>query len=138
EGLDDKREEFGLNRINPQLIAYSASRANEQQNATFLTYAQNAGRSLPTTQPIFVAFCCFWFLFIAPLALLPGGVKRLSTWFNVLLSFQLWPVFSAILNSIALSYAAKAGAQAVMGVGGLSILTQNGLSDAAYDAWCYT
>jgi conjugal transfer mating pair stabilization protein TraG len=138
EGLDDKREEFGLDRINPHLIAYSASRANEQQNTTFLTYAQNAGRSLPTTQPIFVAFCCFWFLFIACLAVLPGGVKRLITWFNVLLSFQLWPVFSAILNFIALSNASKAGAKAVMGVGGLSILTQNGLADAAYDAWCYT
>lgn len=138
EGLDDKREEFGLNRINPQLLAYSVARANAQQNNGFLMVAQNIGRLLPSTQAVFLAFICLWFLFIAPLSLLPGGTKRLSGWFNMLLSVQLWPVFSALLNSVSLYYAAKAGAQAVMGVGGLSILTQNGLADAAYDAWCYT
>lgn len=49
-----------------------------------------------------------------------------------------WPVFYAIMNGIGHIFLAKAGLTQALGNGeGLSIATQNGLSDAAYDAYCW-
>ena len=137
EAVDDKRQEFGLDRLNPQLIAASSARAKFQQNSGFLVSAQMVGSMLPSLQSTMLAILCILFAIVVPMAMLPGGLKTLGMWVKLILWVESWPVFYAIINSVALLMASNRGAAYMSTGGGLSLLTQNGLADAAYDAYCY-
>ncbi|MGI4851407.1 MAG: conjugal transfer protein TraG N-terminal domain-containing protein [Janthinobacterium lividum] len=137
ESVDDKRQEFGLERLNPGLIAASSARAKTQQNSGFLVSAQMVGSMLPSLQSTMLAILCILFAIVFPMAMLPGGLKTLGMWVKLILWVESWPVFYAIINSVALIMASNRGASYTSTGGGLSLLTQNGLADAAYDAYCY-
>ena len=137
EGLDDKRESLQLSRINPKLISYSATRGSEQQNTGFLVSGAMAAKYLPSLQSVFFALLLIAFLLILPMSLLPGGLSFVSIWVKMVIWVQSWPVFFAILNAIGLMWLSKSGqAELLRGGEGLNILTQNGLSDAAWDSYC--
>ena len=137
ESVDDKRQEFGLERLNPHLILASSARAKFQQNSGFLVSAQMVGSMLPSLQSTMLAILCILFVIVMPLSVLPGGLKTLGMWVKLVLWIESWPVFYAIINSVALIMASNRGASYISTGGGLSLLTQNGLADAAYDAYCY-
>ena len=137
ESSDDKRQEFGLERLNPHLIAASSARAKSQQNTGFLVSAQMVGSMLPSLQSTMLAILCILFVVVIPMTLLPGGLKTLGMWVKLILWVESWPVFYAIINCVAMIMASGRGAAYVNTGGGLSLLTQNGLADAAWDAYCY-
>ena len=85
ESVDDKQQEFGLTRLNPQLIAASSARAKMQQNSGFLVSAQMVGRMLPSLQSTMLAILCILFAIVFPMAMLPGGVKTLGMWIKLIL-----------------------------------------------------
>ena len=137
EALDDKKQQYGIARIHPELIAASATRARIQQNSGFLISAQAVTGFLPSLQSTMVAFLSLLFVVVVPLSLLPGGLKTLGTWVKLIIWVESWPLFFAMVNGVAQNIAASQGAQYLAGGAGLSIATQNGLADAAWDAWCY-
>jgi conjugal transfer mating pair stabilization protein TraG len=137
ESGDDKREEFGLARRNPELVALSSARAKYQQNAGFLVGAQMVGSMLPSLQSTMLAILCILFVVIVPMTILPGGLKTLGMWVKLIIWVESWPIFFAIVNCISLIMASGRGAALVSTGAGLSLLTQNDLADAAWDAYCY-
>ena len=137
EEADDKRQEFGLARLHPSLIAISSARAKAQQNTGFLVSAQMVGSLLPSLQSTMLALLCLLFVVVLPMAMLPGGLKTLGIWVKLILWVESWPLFYALINCVALMMAGSRGAAFQSQGGGLSLLTQNGLADAAYDAYCY-
>jgi conjugal transfer mating pair stabilization protein TraG len=137
EAADDKREEFGLARRDPHLIALSSARAKAQQNTGFLVSAQMVSSMLPSLQSTMLAILCILFMIILPMTMLPGGLKTLGMWVKLILWVESWPVFYAVIHCVALIMASSSGAAYVSTGAGLSLLTQNGLADAAWDAYCY-
>ncbi|CAK9254206.1 unnamed protein product [Sphagnum jensenii] len=138
ESSDDKRQEFGLERLHPHLIAASSARAKSQQNTGFLVSAQMVGSMLPSLQSTMLAILCVMFVVIVPMTFLPGGFQALVMWLKMILWVESWPIFYAIINCVGMMMASNRGAAYVDTGAGLSLLTQNGLADAAYDAYCYT
>ena len=137
EGLDDKREAHQMPRLHPRLVSYSATRGSAQQNAGFLVSGLMAAKYLPSLQSVFFAILLVAFILILPFSLLPGGVTFVTTWIKMVVWVQSWPMFFAILNCIGLMWLSKAaGAELLSGDGGLNLLTQNGLADAAWDSYC--
>lgn len=137
EGLDDKRELYSNGRINPELLAYSAARGGAQQNTAFLVKGLLAGRYLPTIQSVFVGLILCSFIIIAAIAFFPGGFKVVGLWAKLCIWVYSWPIFQAILNGIGHMYARESMAAELGSAGGLALLTQTGLSDAAFDAYCW-
>ncbi len=138
EGLQDKRDEFGMGRTDPELIGLNAARGQAYQNQSFLVKAALSGAQIVTLHTILFALSLIFFTVAAPLTFLPKGLSLLGTWLKVMAWLSVWPVLMSVLNSIGCLYAAKAGASAMIGSGtGLNLLTQNGLADAAYDAYCW-
>jgi len=137
EAADDKREEFGLARRDPHLIALSSARAKAQQNTGFLVSAQMVSSMLPSLQSTMLAILCILFVIILPMTMLPGGLKTLGMWVKLILWVESWPIFYAVIHCVALIMASSSGAAYISTGAGLSLLTQNGLADAAWDAYCY-
>ena len=137
EAADDKREEFGLSRRDPHLIALSSARAKAQQNTGFLIGAQMVSSMLPSLQSTMLAILCILFVVIVPMTMLPGGLKTLGMWVKLIIWVESWPIFFAIIQCVSLIMASSSGAAYVSTGAGLSLLTQNGLADAAWDAVCY-
>jgi conjugal transfer mating pair stabilization protein TraG len=137
ESSDDKREEFGLARRNPELVALSSARAKMQQNTGFLASFQMVSQMLPSLQSTMLAILCIMFVVIVPMTMLPGGLKTLGMWVKLIIWVESWPIFFAIINCVSLIMASGRGAALVSTGAGLSLLTQNDLADAAWDAYCY-
>jgi len=137
EGLDDKRQEFGLERQNPHLTAYSSARARLQQNTGFLISSNLFALVGPSLQSTLFGILCVLFVIVVPMSLLPGGLAAFGMWVKLILWVQSWPVFYAIINCVSLMIASGKAAALVKTGAGLSLMTQNGLADAAYDAYCY-
>tara|TARA_A100000171_G_C2134683_1_gene149352 strand:- start:1260 stop:3608 length:2349 start_codon:yes stop_codon:yes gene_type:complete len=136
EGLDDHRESFDLSRIDPRLVSHQATRAMETQNTGFLINGALIARNLPVLQNVLFGIFLFLFLLVLPLSLVPGGFRALGTWTKLLVWCQSWPVFYTILNCIGLWWLKSSVETTLLSSGGLTIMTQNGLTDAAYDAYC--
>jgi conjugal transfer mating pair stabilization protein TraG len=137
EGLDDKRQEFGLDRLNPHLVAYSSARARMQQNTGFLISSNLFSLVGPSLQSTLLGILCVLFVIVVPMNMLPGGLAAFGMWVKLILWVQSWPVFYAIINCVSMIIASGKAASYVKTGAGLSLLTQNGLADAAYDAYCY-
>ncbi len=137
ESGDDKREEFGLQRRNPELVALSSARAKMQQNTGFFASCQMITQMLPPLQSTMLAILCIMFVVIVPMTMLPGGLKTLGMWVKLIIWVESWPIFFAIINCVSLIMASGRGAALVSTGSGLSLLTQNDLADAAWDAYCY-
>ncbi|MEN8236790.1 MAG: conjugal transfer protein TraG N-terminal domain-containing protein [Pseudomonadota bacterium] len=133
EARDDKKTEFGIERISPELLSYSSTRVTAQQNTGFLLKAAVAGSYMPMLQAVVFALLLVVFLVLLPLVFLPRGISFLCEWLKMVISVQLWPVFSAIINGIAHIAQQRASASVLTDVGGFSIATQTALADTAYN-----
>lgn len=136
EGLDDQRESFHLSRLDPRLVSYQATRAMETQNAGFLINGALIARHLPMLQNVLFGIILFLFILVVPLSMVPGNLRVLGTWVKLLVWCQSWPVFYTILNCVGLMWLKMSLGTVLLEDGGVSILTQNGLSEAAHDAYC--
>ena len=137
EGLDDKRQEFGLERLNPHLVAYSSARARMQQNTGFLISSNLFALVGPSLQSTLFGILCVLFVIVVPMTMLPGGLTAFGMWVKLIIWVESWPVFYAIINCVSMMIASGKTTAYVKTGAGLSLLTQNGLADAAYDAYCY-
>lgn len=138
EGQDDAREKYHHPRFHPRLISHSATRFAEQQNQSYLVQGLLAGRYLPSIQTTMFAILLVSFFFVIPMAMLPGGMSLLITWIKLIFWVQSWPVFFTILNCIGLIWLEQSTRSQFLAHGaGLNLLTQNGLSDAAFDSFCF-
>src|SRR5438105_3189307 len=84
EGLDDKRQEFGLERLNPHLVALSAARARAQQNTGFILSSELFALVGPSLQSTLLGILCVLFVIVVPMALLPGGLSALGMWVKLI------------------------------------------------------
>lgn len=136
EGLDDHRESFGLSRLDPRLVSHHATRAMAQQNTGFLMNGAIMARHLPVLQNVMFGILLFLFVVVVPLSLMPGGARVLGTWAKYLVWCQSWPVFYTLLNCVGLMWLQQSLKTTLIGDGGVTIMTQNGLSEAAFNAYC--
>lgn len=139
EHLDDKRDEFGANRLDPSLLRITKARASSHQNMSYLTKGLLAGEYIPMLQTIFMAMVMILFVLVLPISFLPGGLKYLSLWVQMSIWVNTWPVFYAVLNGIAQMFLKYSKiTQSVSYGGGLSLATQGGLAETSYEAYCWT
>jgi conjugal transfer mating pair stabilization protein TraG len=137
EAMDDGIERLGGQRRFPQLLSYSATRGDEQQNTGFLIAGASASKHLPIFQGIMMALLLISFVFVVAYTFLDKELKMWTTWIKMIVWVQSWPVFYGILNSIGLLWLQKASAT----IGytfepGITWQTQTGLADASWDAYC--
>lgn len=137
EALQDKRDELGLGRFDESLVYLNAERGRSQQNASFLVKAAMSGIHVPTCQTILFALAIIYFALIAPMTFLPNGLSLVTTWGKVMVWLSTWPPLISIINSLGQLYAAKATATTLLGHEGLNLMTQNGLADVSFDAYCF-
>ncbi|MBW8308638.1 MAG: conjugal transfer protein TraG N-terminal domain-containing protein [Candidatus Paracaedibacteraceae bacterium] len=138
EALDSERDEKGLGRIDPDLIRMNATRSKAQQNAGWLVSAANAGEGIPTLHMTLFGLALMLAAIIAPLTLLPNGLKLILNWMKIMTWLATWPIFYAILDGLGEIMAARAVASNLIGIDtNLTIATQNLLSDSAFDAYCW-
>lgn len=135
--LQDKRDELGMGRLDDSLIYMNAERGRYQQNSSFLVKAAMSGIHVPTLHTILFALAIIYFALIAPMTFLPKGLSLVTTWAKVMVWLSTWPVLMSILNSLGNMFAAKAASTQLIDHGGLCLLTQSGLSDVAFDAYCF-
>jgi conjugal transfer mating pair stabilization protein TraG len=133
----NKNDELGLGRYDAALIHLEAERGQAVQDTTSLVKAAMSQIQLPNLHTIILALSLIFFTIIAPLTFLPKGTTYIMTWVRVMIWVTTWPVFFTVLNCLGQMFAAKALGSSLMGAGeGLSIQTQNGLSNVAYSAYC--
>lgn len=135
--LQDKRDELGMGRLDDSLIYMNAERGRTQQNASFLVKAAMSGIHVPTLHTILFALALIYFALIAPMTFLPKGLSLVATWAKIMVWLSTWPVLMSILNSLGNMFAAKAASTQLLEHGGLCLMTQTGLSDVAFDAYCF-
>jgi conjugal transfer mating pair stabilization protein TraG len=136
--LQDKRDELGLGRNSSELAHLNADRGIAQQDSSFLVKAALSGSQIPILHTIIFTLALIYFAIMAPMTFLPGGIGLLVTWVKVMAWLATWPILLAILNALGHMFAAQSTASQMMGYGqGLNLMTQNGLADAAYNAYCF-
>jgi conjugal transfer mating pair stabilization protein TraG len=138
EAIQDKRDELGLGRTDTSLLQLNAARGQAYQNNSFLVKAAMAGGQIVTLHGLFFALSLIFFALVAPLTFLPQGLRLLTTWLKVMAWLATWPVVMTVLNMLGHMYAAKSVASELVGLGsGLTVLTQSGMSEASYNAYCW-
>ncbi len=136
--LLDKRDELGLGRYDSNLINLNAERGQAFQNSSFLIKAALSGTNVTILHTIFFAIALMYFTIMAPMTFLPGGISWVTTWVKVMVWLASWPVLFAVLNCLGYMFAGQATRSCQIGYGeGLNLMTQNGLADAAYTAYCW-
>lgn len=119
--------------LNGGKASFATSRAYTKQRETFQVLGSLTAKSLITMRNVLEALIYAAFIFIAPAALLPNGIKFLTTWAGLVIWLQLWPPFFSILNYI-MQIAAQSKIQAIFGPNpGLSFFTSVGLRDLYSD-----
>jgi conjugal transfer mating pair stabilization protein TraG len=138
EAIQDKRDELGLGRTDTSLLQLNAARGQAYQNNSFLVKAAMAGGQIVTLHGLFFALSLIFFALAAPLTFLPQGLRLLTTWLKVMAWLATWPVVMTVLNMLGHMYAAKSVASELVGLGsGLTVLTQSGMAEASYNAYCW-
>lgn len=133
----NKNDELDLGRYDAALIHLEAERGQAVQDTTSLVKSSLSLIALPNLHTIVLAISLIFFGVIAPLSLLPQGIRYITMWVKVMVWVTTWPVFFTLLNCIGQMFAAKALGSSLMGYGeGLTIQTQNGLANTAYSAYC--
>ena len=112
---------------------FAVNRAREQQKNTYQVMGALASGSLVTMRAVLEALIYASFIFVFPLALLPGGFKFIFNWAWLTIWIQLWPPFYAILNYIMQSVAQGYSTAVFQGLSeaqkGLSLFTSTGLKN---------
>jgi hypothetical protein len=137
QAFEDHRDQLGLGRVDGDLLTLNASRAQAQQNIGMLIKGAMADIDVPAFHSGLLGLSMMLFVVIGPIALLPKGLTIFFTWLKVMACLATWPILYAILECLGQMYAQSAMATSLVGYGaGLSILTQNAMSDTAYS--CYS
>ncbi|HXF91102.1 MAG TPA: conjugal transfer protein TraG N-terminal domain-containing protein, partial [Candidatus Nitrosotenuis sp.] len=138
EALQDKRDELGLGRTDMSLLQLNAARGQAYQNNSFLAKAALAGGQITTLHGLFFALSLIFFALVAPLTFLPQGLRLLLTWLKCMAWLATWPVILTVLNLLGHMYAAKSISSELVGLSsGLTLLTQSGMAEASYNAYCW-
>ena len=137
ESRDDDREASHLPRLFPELVTLQSARTQAQQNLVNLISGDVAGSYIPTAQGALFATLILLFILIVPLTFMPGGFSLFITWVRLIFWVSLWPVFFAMFESLASFFLIKAGRTQLLSGEGVSLLTQSGLSDVAFDYYSY-
>ena len=132
EALDDHRERSNYSRIHPELVSMNATRALEAQSMTGLMNSMISGATMPLIQATLTALFSVIFILILPFFFLPGGLQRFMLWAKIVMSLQLWPVLSSILNAISIMWYSNSTETILDGHSGFSIATTTGLADSAW------
>lgn len=135
EGNDDKREEFGIARRHSDLIAMSSMRGQAQQGFGSIIGGDMMQDILPLAHGVMICFLSVIFLFIAPMALVTGGMGTLWLWVKLVLWVESWPIFFVAINGMSLMVLPQRTAFYQDMGGGLSLMSQQGVYDAAWQ--CY-
>lgn len=109
--------------------------AYQQQKKTYQIMGGLASKSIVTLRTVLEALLIASFLFVVPLALLPGGIKYLSQWCFLLVWIQLWPPFFTILHFISQIVAMKYTPAILDGCGGISYFASVGLNNLYQDIY---
>lgn len=137
EAIDDGLERLGGNRRFPQLISYSATRADEQQNYGFLVAGASASKHLPILQGIILGLLYISFVVVVGFTFLDQGLKLWITWIKLIFWVESWPIFYGMLNCIGMLWLKNASETISYSFQpGITWLTQSGLADASWDAYC--
>lgn len=132
EAFDDNAAKNKYPRLHPELVSMNAARALETQGMTGMMNAVVASVSMPLLQATLVALFSVIFFIMLPFFFMPGGLKRLMKWTQIMASLQIWTVLSAILNAIALIWMDRSAESVLEGSEGFSIATTSGLADSAW------
>ena len=137
ESFDDRREQAKYPRLHPELVSMNAARALDSQAKSGFISSVIAGASLPLIQATLTALFAVMFFILLPFFFLPGGFGKLLMWTKVMVSLQMWPVLSSVLNAIALMWLERSAEVISAGTTGFTIATTTGFADAAWNvgAW---
>ena len=135
--MQEKREEFGLAR-DPALSYLNAERGQMQQDESSLIKLALFGTQIPMWHSIFLSMGLLFFTIIAPFTFMEGGISLIKSFAKFMMWLASWPPLSSMINALGHMYLAKATSGQMLGYGdGLSLMTQNGLSDTAYHAYAF-
>ncbi|NRA89533.1 MAG: conjugal transfer protein TraG N-terminal domain-containing protein [Simkaniaceae bacterium] len=132
EAFDDNAAKNKYPRLHPELVSMNAARALETQGMTGMMNSVVASVSMPLLQATLIALFSVIFFILLPFFFMPGGLKRLLKWTQVMAALQIWTVLSAILNAIALIWMDRSAETVLEGTTGFSIATTSGLADSAW------
>ena len=85
-------------------INYATTKTLLQQRSNFTIAGEVARDSLPIIKVVMEALTYASFIFIFFIALFPGGFRVFRTYFEMILSLQMWPLLYSILNFIMTIY----------------------------------
>ena len=83
---------------------YATTKTLLQQRSNFAIAGEVARDTLPIIKVVLEALTFASFIFVFFIALIPGGFRIFKTYFEMLLSLQLWPLLYTILNFIMTLY----------------------------------
>ncbi|MDB2613588.1 conjugal transfer protein TraG N-terminal domain-containing protein [Chlamydiales bacterium] len=81
------------------------NKAYLQQRSAFLTTGINFAKAIVPIRSIFEAILYGLFIFVAPFAFLPSGIKYLVNWLSLICWIHLWPPLFVLVNYITMAYA---------------------------------
>lgn len=84
---------------------YATTKTLLQQRSNFAIAGEVARDTLPIIKVVLEALTYASFIFVFFIALIPNGFRIFKTYFEMLLSLQLWPLLYTILNFIMTLYA---------------------------------
>ncbi len=116
---------------------FATARAQLQQRSTYRILGSLAANSLVSLRAVLEALLYASFIFIGPLAFLPGGFRYLGNWVWMIAWIQMWPPFFSILSYVMQTVAQVQAASILTGLSqdqlGLSFFTSRGLSNLYAD-----
>ena len=83
---------------------YGVARARMQQESSSLLSSDMASIYLPMMLVVFKCIVYGSFIFLVPMLILSGGLRKYKSYLIVVVSLQLWPALNAILNMIIETY----------------------------------
>ena len=118
-----------------KLEGFTTARAQLQQRSTYRAMGSLAPYSLVTIRGVFEALLYASFVFVVPMAFLPGGFKFIGNWVWMVAWIHTWPPFFSILNYITQIVAQSQAKSIIAGNEGLSFFTDVGLTGLYADLY---
>lgn len=114
---------------------YAAAKTMLQQRSNFTIAGEVAQESLPIIKVVLEALTYASFIFVFFIGILPNGFRVFKTYFEMLLSLQLWPLLYTILNFIMTIYARWQTESAIGD--GLNLSNMTGIAEINADIAAY-
>lgn len=123
---DILKQEMMINAIEDVQINYAVSKVAVQQRISSFVTGELVSNILVSTKIVLETIAYCGFIFIAIIAMLPGGIATIGKYFGILMWLQLWAPLYAILNMV-MSSVARYQSKAIL-ANGLNMMTSVGLS----------